>query len=286
MTTLFHDTMLALEQSLHCSLIASELDFKKGVFSLDAPDDAILDYALPRRFSRVGLYEQWDAPETITHVALVDLAEGSITSRPHLTVDDVIAGETPVAQAIDLLSKRPFYFLLEGYQVRRIVTVSDLNRLPVRTYLHVLLDHLEGLLADWIDVEFPGDSWLDRLDDKAQTRICALHKRKERVDFDTRLVDCTTLSDKGAVMSEALGLQVKLTETTDGMLDKHDSLIVRLRNRLDHGMPPLDKNADELRNHVRHHGQFTKRADVAWLSRTVEVLRAWIEALAGEEDAG
>ncbi len=285
MTTLFHDTMQALEQSLHCSLIASELDFKEGVFPLGAPDDAILDYAIDRSFSRIGLFGQEESPDAVTHLAVVDLNAKCIKSRDHLTVDDVIAGETPVAQAIDLLSSRPFYFVLEGHQVRRIVTVSDLNRLPVRTYLHTLLDHLEGLLADWIEAVHPENTWLDLLPD-VQEDIKMRHTEMAVQDFDIRMVDCTSLTQKTRILRKTEDSLDDFQYASKRSYDRDANAIRRLRNRIAHGIPPLDKNADELRNHVRHNGQLTKRADVEWLSRTVGVLRDWIEVLAGEEVSG
>ena len=170
---LFHQTMTALAQSLHCRLIASDLDFEHGCFAEDAPDAEVLAYALQHQYSRVALLTAADKnPPKVTHVALIDLKAEELKERREIKASDLIAASTPVSQAIGLLAQRPFYFVLDDSEVRQIITVSDLNRLPVRTYLHVLLDHLEGLLADWIEQAFPDDS-LDEsfLSDKARREI-------------------------------------------------------------------------------------------------------------------
>jgi hypothetical protein len=52
MTALFHQTMTALERSLTCGLIASDLDLKHGVEPFLASDEDILDQAMQHRYSR------------------------------------------------------------------------------------------------------------------------------------------------------------------------------------------------------------------------------------------
>lgn len=55
--------------------------------------------------------------------------------------------------------------------------------------------------------------------------------------------------------------------------------IRQLRNRLVHGMPPLDEDCDILRDHVVHAQQLTKAKDVAWLAEVVDRMERWIEAV-------
>ena len=144
--------MEALEQSLLCGLIATELDLEAGVKDLNAHDDEILDLARKGRFTRIPLRSReqgLDGP--ITHVAIVDLDQGRVAERREITVDDVISASTPIGWAVELLRRRRFYFVLDPDQIHKILTVSDVNRLPMRTYLHTVLDHLEGLMSEWIE---------------------------------------------------------------------------------------------------------------------------------------
>ncbi len=286
MDDLYHQTMTALEQSLHCRLIASELDLDRGVLVRDASDQQILALAQASSFSRVPLGTLDDQSDwTITHVALVDLERRMVQERRPITVEDVISGSTPIGMAFELLSVRPFYFILDPCRIQRILTQSDLNRLPVRTYLHTLLDHVEELLAGWCERLYPHDGWIDCLAQDAQERIQELHRTKQEADLDTRLVDCTTLSDKGNILGRSPAFLNQLQLTSRRTFRKEFSPVKGLRDRLDHGLPPLETAADELRNALRHVAPLSNRKDLARLNRVVGTLHAWIGALSGPDEA-
>jgi hypothetical protein len=96
--------------------------------------------------------------------------------------------------------------LTETHQ-QKLLTVSDLNRLPVRTYLHTLLDHLESVMAAAIGEAYPYDRWFALLSESRQAKVSELHELKQRSDFDTCLIDCTTLSDKATILARSEGLR-------------------------------------------------------------------------------
>lgn len=285
MDPLFHNTMLALERDLQCWLIASDLVPDEGVFPLETPEHVILAHAAEKGYSRIALSVRGNGSDTlITHVALMDLSGRSPFELRPIVAEDVISGSTPIDLAIELLSRREFYFVLQPDRIRKILTRSDLNRLPVRTYLHTLLDHVEGLLAAWCNHAYPEDSWLGLLSHKRRTAIRALYEEKRSQDLDTRRIDCTYLSDKAAILrSDPAKLTARLPPGQ--ALGEQSEAVCRLRNRLGHGMPPLGREADYLRNQLRHGGALSKPADLCWLKEVVATLRAWIDALS-EPDEG
>src|SRR5215510_8313283 len=138
--------MTALERSLTCGLIASDLDPQYGVKPLSAPDDDILALAMQHRYSRVPLRDDDSGRKVeVTHVAIVDLARPRVKERRAIAIDDLISAETLIHRAIDLLQQRRFCFPLVHEAIRKILTRSDLNALPVRVYLNTLLAHLERM---------------------------------------------------------------------------------------------------------------------------------------------
>lgn len=281
MTGLFHQTMTALERSLTCGLIASDLDFTNGIKPFSAPDDDILTLAIQHRYSRVPLRDDNSVRKVeITHVAIVDLAGNRVQDRRTITIDDLIAAETPLHRAIDLLQQRGFCFVLVHEAIHKILTRSDLNELPVRVYLSTLLAHLEGLLADTIDGALPDDQWFPCLSDPRQLEVKRLHSQKIAEDFDTRLIDCTTLSDKSTIIRKVPDLNKQLGLPSPNQVKLQFKLINNLRNRLNHGLPPLSEECDALRDHLDHGRQMTKARDVAWLASVVATMHAWIAALA------
>ena len=173
--------------------------------------------------------------------------------------------------------------------IRKILTRSDLNELPVRVYLSTLLAHLEGMLADTIDAALPNDQWFTGLSDPRQPAVKRLHEQKIAEDFDTRLIDCTTLSDKSTIIRKIPGLIKQLGLPSPKQFTRQFKLINNLRNRLNHGLPPLSEEGDTLRNNLSHGQQLTKVRDVVWLASVVTTMNAWIDALAtlqreGDED--
>lgn len=274
---LFHRTMEALEESLHCGLIATDLDLQAGVKDLNAHDEEILDFALKNRFTRIPLRSKEQGPHgAITHVAIIDLGQGRLAERREITVDDVISASTPIERAVKLLRRRRFYFVLDPDQILKILTVSDVNRLPMRTYLHTLLDHLEGLMTECIEKTFPDEGWMSHLSDSRKQEVRSLHAQKQSQDFDTRLIDCTTFSDKMTILRKA---DVLPTEDSRSAFQRKVGPIRQLRNRLGHGMPAIDHEIDRLRDHQRHGNQLVKAGDLDWLGDTIETLRNLIDAL-------
>jgi hypothetical protein len=260
MTGLFHETMTALERSLTCGLIASDLDLKSGVKPYSTLDHDILALAMQHCYSRVPLRN--DDPGRmveITDVAIVDLAEHRVPKRRAIIIDDLIAAETPLDRAIDLLQQRGFCFVLVDEAIRKILTRSDLNKLPVRVYLGTLLSHLEGMLADTIDAALCNDQWFIALSDGRQPEVKGLHAQKAREDSDTRLIDCTTLSDKATVIRKMPDLIQRFGLPSPNQFTRQFKLINDLRKRLDHGLPLLRAypKSSAARNVIQAHAKGT-----------------------------
>lgn len=268
MDSIFHATMLALERDLQCRLIASDLVLGEGLFSSCTSEQEILTHACERGYSRIALHEEDGGSDPrITRLVLVDLKKQRFSESRDIAVEDVIAGSTPIGRAIYLLSQRPFYFILDPARIGGILTRSDLNRLPARTYLHTLLDHLEQLMAVSCDRQFPGDTWMHLFSKDKQDKLDDLQAKKRRQDFDTALIDCTYLPDKGRIFEQSPELQRKLGLAPQDEFDTRFKPIRDLRNQLDHG------------------GALVKKGDMEWLDSTVRTVQEWIAALS-KPDAG
>jgi hypothetical protein len=279
--SLFHNTLTRLERSLTCELIASDLHDGGSVKPFSTSDADIIDFAMQFRFTRVPLLgEMPPRDKEISHVAIVDLREGRLIKRRPITADDLIAGETPIGKAIQLLSERAFCFVLVHESIRKILTRSDLNKLPVRAYLGTLLAHLEGVMASLIAAAFPDNAWQPALSASRQQAAHALFDQKKNEDFDTTLLDCTTLSDKSTIIRKSAELFERLDLPSEKEFDRQFEQIKQLRNRLPHNLPPIMEDCDTLRDHVYHGQQLVKAKDVDWLAGVVSTMQGWIDAFA------
>ncbi len=287
MDTLFDETLRKLEQSLTVSLIATPLDLEEGARLFLASSDEQLEYALRHKYSRLVLCEAADSNQPrATHIAQVDLQQKLIHAPHRITVDDLISADTPMGKTIEILAQRRYSLVLIHGNITQIVTRSDLNKLPVRVFLNTLLAHLESLLADTIDTVYPENTWLEKLTDNALNRVTELFSKKVAEDFDTRMIDCTTLSDKATIIGKSSEVRNHIHSGSKKAYEKQAKVINRLRDRISHGLPPLDKESDDLRDHLVHGQQLTKEREIAWLCGAVNTMQQWIEALADAQRLG
>ena len=272
--------MTALERSLTCGLLASEIDMVNGVLHTGVDDSAILDFALENKFSHIPLADSIDNDSyAISHYAEVDLESNNVLERRAIEIQEVIAGSTPIGLAPSLFSNRLFLFVMEAEKIRYILTPSDLNGLPMRTYLHTVLDHLEGLMADCIDRQWRNhrNKWLDSLSSNRARAVQELYKAKCDRDFATRRIDCTSLSDKANIFGKTPELRGKLGYSSSNKFHADFKNIIKERNRLNHG---CQLDFQDLRDSLRHAGPIiVNKNEISWLNTLIQVLQTWIENL-------
>jgi hypothetical protein len=82
------------------------------------------------------------------------------------------------------------------------------------------------MLADTIDVALPDDQWFPYLSDRRQPEVKGLHAQKTGEDFDTRLIDCTTLSDKATIIRKLPDLLKQLGLSTTTKILPNDGILM------------------------------------------------------------
>jgi len=267
----FHRTMIELEQALTCDLISSPIDLELGVKRWSAPDEEVFTYALRNRYSRVALRASQEGQgEDIIGVAVVNLRDRRI-ERQEIHVGAVIDAATPLSAALELVVARRYLFVRKGQQIEKILTVSDLNKLPVRVYIATLLLHFESLLADLIAASVEETEWLTVLDEKRREEVLRLQREKVWNEIDSRLIDCTTLKDKIRIAGNSQSCRRILASSP-----REFSAIRADRTR-------------QLRNSVIHPSGFASWKAVRRVSDGVRDVQAWIRCLdgdLGERDLG
>jgi hypothetical protein len=136
----------------------------------------------------------------------------------------------PVLESLD--DTLGFRLVVQSGEVQGILTLSDLQKLPVRSLLFSRITHAELLLAKVIRSRTGDDSqlWLNTLSEARRAKVLAkwgdLKKSKAELD----LLECTEFADKRDALAELGGLldwsTKKLTETLGS--------VERLRNKVAH----------------------------------------------------
>lgn len=280
--SIYHNTMTALEKSLTVGLIATDLQEGFGLYPETLPENELVTFGLENRFSCIPLFkpaQNMNPAYWITQIAVLDLANKNSIQKRKIRPDDLLSIETPILDSIKFLNEREnsFFLVLEKNRITKILTISDLEKLPARVLISTLIAHLEGLLADIIVKESPDyKSW--KLPDSQRNKILELFEKKKNDDVDTSMIHCTTLSQKFTIISKSDAI---LNVLNNGLSNnKFRELLAGingLRNRIEHNLPPIITDLETLRDHAGHNNTIAHKLD--WLAMVIRNIEGLIETL-------
>jgi hypothetical protein len=180
----------------------------------------------------------------------------------HLREDIIISADAGILTYIESAAEQPCRLVLRGRQLDGIVTLSDLQRLPVRPTIFLLITHLELLMSDWIRQRCQSEQdWLKLLDDG---RHKAIEKQWGKLQDNDLAIDRLTATH----FSDKYKLVVKLGSFGDA--DGCENELYRIK---------------ELRNRVAHAGDYALTQETA--RETIDVVglaRKWTSLLGREPD--
>ncbi len=280
----FDKLMKRIEDSFTVSLIAQPMK----VFQSDQHVE-IEQAARESRFSRIPFLDRNDGRLMVQGF---DSKRGfaPVAAARAVTHEELIVDSTSIVDIIRLLAQQEYFFVLVRDRICMVVTRSDLNHLPVRTYLFSVLVPIGSLLAEWIRASAPNDDFMHTLSESRQAEVSKLHAKRCKGDSDTSLLDCTTLTDKFNVVSKNPAMYQRLGFNSKSKFDDAWFSILRLRNRLHHGQTALplhsaswvpsdmdDMESDALRDAIAHNGQLiVDSTSTEWLHKNVSSMHQLI----------
>lgn len=160
-----------------------------------------------KHFDVAGVQDRPDGP-VYAFVEERGLKSGSVREhQQELRAEHLVSDATPLPDLLTRLLTRPRAFVLEGTEVRGIVTRADLNKPPVRTYLFGLVSLLEMHLEYWIRAEYPEESWAGYLEPKRIKKAKGLQRQRSGRGQECTLLECLQLCDKGNLIVQKAGLR-------------------------------------------------------------------------------
>lgn len=170
----------------------------------------------------------------------------------------LISADAGLLTFISQADQQPSRLVIKGTRITGIVTISDLQKLPVRPVLFTLVTHVELLLSEVLRVRFgAGDGWLDAL---AGDRRSKIDGKWRKLHHSNMAVDRLVAAEFG---------------------DKSDALMRSMELPLPKNQARKELYAiEELRNSVTHAGDYALTPATAL--RTVEAVQLaqiWIERL-------
>ena len=174
---------------------------------------------------------------------------GNVIARTCVSINDVLA-------FVETADRQPFRLLIAHGEVVGLVTLSDLQRLPVYSLLFGLVIAVEALLVEWIRRACgdEADAWLRHLESGRQRAVERHFEKARAANVAIDRLSCASFTDE---INAALGL---------GLLTRGDEhhlcleALVELRNDVCHAkefahtperarqVPARARDADTLAN--------------------------------------
>jgi hypothetical protein len=114
--------------------------------------------------------------------------------------DEIISDSLPMTELIELFSssKRKYFFVLKGNEIKDIVTLTDLQKPMFRLYLSGLLSNFEVICIEFIK-RFCND-WYSILTDDRKKRLDEFYNKVKNDDENVDKLYYTTFPDKQYIL--------------------------------------------------------------------------------------
>jgi len=157
------------------------------------------------------------------------------TARP-VYESELISESTSLLDVMELFNSADHFFVKSGHRITHIVTVSDLDKLPVRLFMFGILCLFELKIREIIRQR--KIKWEDLISNEKLEEIKRRYENKREKDEETTLLDCT---DFGSIVYVILGSKkdfagyFPVNFFGNGKDEKLLKDAIRLRNAIAHG---------------------------------------------------
>jgi predicted transcriptional regulator len=233
--TIFHfkkslDTLRKIySDNLSVTLIAEEL------FSCSLEDDAkkVKDSMQEMDFDYYGVHSNG---RIIGYIAKHELGDdGLISQYVHsFAMENLVAESTSLIEILQILRDKHPVFVLERNHVKKLITVADLQKQPIRMLVFGLISLLEMKLLDLIKEHYKNDEWKYYLSDGRIEKALQVYETRKDKNVGLGLIECLQLSDKGTIIKKTPMLLEKLEFSSKTELVRFFKSIEDLRNNTAH----------------------------------------------------
>lgn len=222
---------------LNSGLTVRMIMTSRSDFMACAPTDTVAEVVERNRLDRFSYIPvmRESACVGLLHAArwFDDLAPTSPVSDylEPLSEVNLIGGNASILDFVIAADSRPCRLVVSGERIDGLVSLSDLQHLPVRSSLFAMITAIELCMADLIRLHHPELSWLDYLTENRSNKIRDEIARSQREDGYVDALLFTQFSDKGTIIRKSLARELSLSST---YLNSVFHELTKLRNNLAH----------------------------------------------------
>ena len=172
--------------------------------------------------SIIGIFSRLSSPADNTHVAEV---------YERLGPNDLISADTSLLNFVWSADEQPRRLILDGTNIQGIVTLSDIQKLPVRMALFSLFIHFELLLNELLLRSLRSDDPCRYLQPKRVELVQAKWQQFASNEMDQDILSALDLCDKREVAKK-----LRILGKSPGYIEKSiKGIETNLRNPIAHG---------------------------------------------------
>jgi hypothetical protein len=159
------------------------------------------------------------------------------TCSEQLTLFDetlVLSDSAPLADVVLKLNGASRLFVRILGAVSGIVTMSDLQKPPVRMWLFGMITLVEMRMGRLVEQLCEGENWRQFLSEGRLQKATALLEERRRRSQNLRLIDCLQFSDKAQVIARNEAIRCLTKFTSRRQVEDACRALENLRNNLAH----------------------------------------------------
>jgi hypothetical protein len=255
------DSLAATQAVLPISLIATE---RAALITCCASDDVGEIVTRFAEYDHIPVTEDGRPESRVlgllnTHCFRDDKHNGQVGDAfEQLREEHLIGADAPIIEFIWEVPERDCRLLVAGKKISGLVTVSDLQALPVRAALFALVTRLEIVMSERIKTEFrAGDGWIECLPPARQELLRQQIEAAKEGEAYVESLLCTQFADKVTILAKSGNLPESRTKFERDLRD-----------------------SQKLRDAVAHANEYAStRAKALQVCETVRSVSKWIEHL-------
>lgn len=187
----------------------------------------------------------------IGYIVQSELCEGLILQYVHyFEMKDLVSESTSLIELLQILKDKHPIFVLEKNQVKKLITVSDLQKQPIRMLVFGLISLLEMNLLGLIKQHYANEEWKNYLSSGRLEKAYEVYEIRKSKNEGLGLIECLQLSDKGTIIRKTPELLEKLEFNSKGEVDRFFSSIEELRNNTAHSQEYVYKDFNDFIDNI------------------------------------
>lgn len=125
---------------------------------------------------------------------------------------DIVTDSTPLLDVVRLLVEKGRLFVFERNEIRYIVTMSDLEKMPVRIWLFGIISLTEMELKALIGSHCTDDEAISKLSPGRREKVEALYNIKAKSNIEIRHIDCLQYCDIETLLKKTPGILARFSK--------------------------------------------------------------------------